>query len=89
MPDIRKAMRVAMVLSVALTAHGQFTSKKKAAQPPPPTQVTLTAQVPTLAPLPESDPSQVKDGLRITLSPETYQPEVVRHYTNTVVPPPF
>jgi len=48
----------------------------------------MTAQVPSLAPLAESDASQVKDGLRITLQPETYRAEDLLVDSARQVPPP-
>lgn len=72
-----------------LPAHGQFSAKKKDPPPPPaPTAVTLKAQVPSLTPLAESDASQVKDGLRITVEPETFHAEGSVVESIRQVPPP-
>jgi hypothetical protein len=74
---------------LASPAHGQFSAKKKTPPPPAaPTVVTLTAQVPSLTPMAESEPSQVKDGLRITVEPESFQAEQAVRETAQQVPPP-
>jgi hypothetical protein len=82
-------MLVALTTVGAMPVSGQFSSKKKDPPPSPaiPTVVTLTAQIPSLTPMAESDASQVKDGLRITLEPETYKAvQSMRDTAETVRP---
>jgi len=64
---------LAMVLLLGVVfcaaAHGQ--RKKK--EPPQPIVVKVSAAVPSLAALAETQQSQAKSGLRITMQPATYQ----------------
>lgn len=89
---VRRLMLFSVVSVLCIDhATGQFKMKKKEpAVPAEPTVVTLKVQVPSLALLSESEASQVRGGLRITLQPDTFGAEdVIVDTARQVTPPNF
>jgi hypothetical protein len=85
-----KIITCVVVLIVGLrAANAQFSMKKKDPPPaPPPANVTVKVQIPSLAPMAESNASQVKGGLRITMEPtEFHAEESVIDSAREIAPP--
>lgn len=76
----------ASVLSlVCIPGLSQNRQKKEA---PRPVGVRVTAEVPSLSPLEESEQSQVKGGIRITMQPEPFKTVESIRTVQREVPPP-
>ena len=63
--------------------------QKKSKEPPPPEIIKVSVKVPTLAPLPETKPSQDKGGLKISVAPVHYDVKTVYTYRNRPARPSF
>ncbi len=78
------AASLCLVLAVPVAAQ------KRKNDPPPPVVVKVSTEVPSLAPLAETEQTQTKGGLRITLLPETFSAkEVISTQVRPVRPPTF
>lgn len=73
----------AVLLAVALVVVTVNAAGAK--QPAAPTKMKVTAQLPTFAPLAESNPTQEKGGLRISTAPVAYKVETALSFTNSRV----
>lgn len=72
-----------LLVCCAFPAYG---GKKK--EPPQPTIVKVSANVPSLAALAETEQSQTKGGLRITVQQVTYEAKDASTYAQREIPPP-
>ncbi len=80
-----------LVLWFALATNGAPAREKKpktVKEPPAPSNVKLTANLPTFTPLAETNPTQEKGGVRISIAPVAYRVRAVllpsdrpAHYT--------
>ncbi len=79
------------LVQCTIPVFGQFSAKKKKERPPAqPTMEKLSAAVPSLAALAESNQSQVKGGLRITIQQPAFEArESSEESTNEIAPPMF
>jgi hypothetical protein len=85
MRNLKHWSAVVVVLAISITGSG---SDKKKKEPSQPTVVKLTVAVPSLAALAETDQSQTKGGLRITIKPESYLAKESMKQARRQVPPP-
>lgn len=94
MSSIRKALRFAgpaLIAGAMLVVPVSGQKKQKKAAPAPaaaPTEVSLKADIPSLAALEETPQTQTKGGLRITLTPEAFQQKESTWLQSREVPPP-
>jgi hypothetical protein len=86
---LARSLRAIVIVALAVVNGAPVYGKKK--EPPAPaepTSVKLSAQVPSLAALAETPQSQTKSGLRITMTPESYQAKDTMIDEVRRVPPP-
>lgn len=84
---LTKSIRAIVIVALTIINGTPLYGKKKEA-PAEPTIVKLSVQVPSLAALADAPQSQTKSGLRITMTPETYQAKDTMTDQVRRVPPP-
>jgi hypothetical protein len=84
--SVKSFFGLVVLVSVAFSLPIQGQKRKK--EPPQPQIARVSAEVPSFAALAETEQSQVKGGLRITMQPESYQAvESVATQLRQVPPP--
>jgi hypothetical protein len=86
MRNVKYWAAVLFVFLISTTGNGSDKKKKEPAQP---SVVKLSVAVPSLAALAETDQSQTKGGLRITIKPESYLAKESMKQAQRQVPPPM